>query len=170
VTPPSTQLAEVRRVLRQIEPAAGIEVATLFSSIGFAFLPSQVGAVLLGSIGLLGLLLAAIGLYGVMAYSVARRTREIGVRMAIGAGRRDISRMILLEAARLLMIGSIIGLAMALFVTKPLAMFFVPGLSPKDPATFASVVLVLAATGLLATVGPIRRAISISPLSSLRYE
>ncbi len=169
-TPPATQLAEVRRVLRSVEPAAGIEVSTLFSSIGFAFLPSQVGAALLGSIGFLGLLLAAVGLYGVMAYSVARRTREIGVRMAIGADRRRITVLVLREAAKLLIAGSIIGLAIALFVTKPLAMFFVPGLSTKDSLTFVAVVVVLVATGLLSTLGPIRRAISIDPMSSLRYE
>jgi putative ABC transport system permease protein len=169
-TPPVTQLDAVRIALRRVEPGAGVEVATLYSSIGLAFLPSQVGAALLGSIGILGLLLAAIGLYGVMVYSVARRTREIGVRMAIGASRGDISRMILLDSAKLIGAGSAFGLFIAFFVTKPLAMFLVPGLKPADPLSFLTVLLVLVLTGLLATWGPVRRALAIDPMSSLRYE
>jgi predicted permease len=169
-TPPAAQVAAVRDALRRVEPAAGLEVSTLFSSIGLAFLPSQVGAVLMGSVGLLGLLLAAIGLYGVIAYSVARRTREIGIRIAVGASAREISRMVLLDAAKLLTVGSVAGLAIALLVTRPLSMFLVAGLSPSDPASFVSVMFLLAATGLLAALGPVRRAISTDPIRSLRYE
>jgi len=169
-TPPVTQLEAVRQTLRRLEPGAGAEVATLYSSIGLAFLPSQVGAALLGSIGVLGLLLATIGLYGVMVYSVARRTQEIGVRMAIGASRGAISRMILLDSLKLIAAGSAIGLFISFFVTKPLAMFLVPGLKPTDPVTFSAVLLVLILTGLLATWGPVRRALAIDPMSSLRYE
>jgi predicted permease len=169
-TPPAAQLAVVRQALRRVEPSAGIEVATLFSSVGLAFLPSQIGAVLMGSIGLLGLLLAAIGLYGVLAYSVTRRTREIGIRMAVGATGREISRMILLDAAGLLAVGSVAGLAIALVVTRPLSMFLVPGLSPSDPTSFAGVIVVLAGTGVLASLGPVRRAIAIDPMRCLRYE
>ena len=141
--PPATQLEAVRQALRRVEPAAGLEVATLYSSIGLAFLPSQIGAAFLGSIGVLGLLLAAIGLYGVMVYSVARRTREIGVRIAIGAGRGTISRMILFDSAKFIAAGSAIGLFIAFFVTKPLVIFLVPGLKPSDPLSFSAVPLVL---------------------------
>jgi predicted permease len=169
-TPPVTQLGPVRETLRRIEPNAGIEVATLYSSIGLAFLPSQVGAALMGTIGLLGLLLAAVGLHGVMAYSVARRTRELGVRIAVGATKGDISRMVVLDSARLMLFGSAIGVAIALLVTRPLAMFFVPGLSPSDPTSFSAVLIALAATGLVATLGPVRRAITLDPVASLRYE
>lgn len=169
-TPPVTQLQPVREALRRIEPRAGVEVTTLYSSIGLAFLPSQVGGALLGTIGLLGLLLAVIGLYGVIAFSVARRTREIGVRIAIGATRRQISTMVIVEALKLIVVGSAIGIAAGLFVTRPLAMFFVPGLSPADPLTYFTVVLVLAAAGLVATWGPVRRASSVDPVACLRYE
>ncbi|MCX6636215.1 MAG: ABC transporter permease [Acidobacteria bacterium] len=169
-TPPVTQLDPVRQVLRRVEPAAGTEVATLYSSIGLAFLPSQVGAALLGSIGVLGLLLAAVGLYGVMVYSVARRTREIGVRMTLGASRGDISRMVLFDSARVTFIGSTIGLFVALFLTRPLAIFLVPGLEPADPLSFCAVVVVLMLTGLVATWGPVRRALAIDPASALRWE
>jgi predicted permease len=169
-TPPLNQIAAVRSVLRHVEPGAGVGVATMYSSIGLAFLPSQVGAALMGGLGILGLLLAAIGLYGVTAYSVARRTREIGVRIAIGATTGTIIRLVLTESARLLLTGSAAGLLIAFFVTKPLAMFFVPGLGAGDPLSFGAVVLVLAATGIMATLGPARRAMRVDPVTSLRYE
>lgn len=169
-TPPATQLRAVRDVLRRLEPTAGLEVATLYSSIGLAFLPSQVGAGLLGAVGLLGLLLAAIGLYGVMSFSVARRTREIGIRVAVGANPRAISGMVLRDSIQLIAWGSASGLTVALFVTKPLTMFLVPGLRPNDPLTYLAVIVVLAVTGVLATLEPVRRALTIDPASSLRYE
>jgi len=169
-TPPVTQLDAVRRALRRVEPGAGIEVSTLFSSIGLAWVPSQVGAVLMGGVGTLGLFLAAIGLYGVTAYSVASRTREIGVRIAIGATQASIAHLVLTESAKMLLTGSAAGLLIALFVTRPLAVFFVPGLGPGDPWSFAAVVAVLTATGILATLGPVRRAIRVDPVTSLRYE
>jgi ABC-type antimicrobial peptide transport system permease subunit len=168
--PPLEQLNAVRETLRRVEPDAGLEVSTLYSSIGFAILPSEIGAVLMGAIGLLGLVLASVGLYGIMAYSIARRTQEIGIRMALGATRGAISRMVLGDAARLVFTGSAIGLVIAVFVTKPLSMFLVQGLKPGDPLGFIVVVGVLAATGLAASWGPLRRALSIDPASSLRYE
>lgn len=169
-TPPATQLAAVRQVLRRLEAGAAVDVSTLYSSIGMAFLPSQIGAALLGSLGLLGLILAMIGLYGTLAYAVATRTREIGVRLAMGATRSSISRLVLRDALKLLAAGSAAGLFIAFFVTKPLAMFLVPGVTHADPWSFSAVVAVFALTGLAATLGPLRRAISVDPLTSLRYE
>ncbi len=169
-TAPALHLDAVRHALRRIEPGAGTEVATLYSSIGIAFLPSQVGAVLFGTIGLLALVLAAVGLYGMMAYSVARRTQEIGIRLAIGATRSDISRMVLRDAVTIVTVGSVVGLAIAFFVTRPLAMFLVANLTPADPLSFAAVVVVLGLTSLVASLGPIRRATRVDPASTLRYE
>jgi ABC-type antimicrobial peptide transport system permease subunit len=142
----------------------------MYSSIGLAFLPSQVGALLMGSTGVLGLLLATIGLYGVMAFSVARRTREIGVRMACGAGRGDIARLVLRDSARVTLAGTVIGLLLALFVTRPLAMFLVPGLKPADPVNYAVAALAMTVVALAATCGPILRALRIDPNSALRDE
>ncbi len=170
LTPPAAQLTAVRQALRRAEPAAGLEVETMFSAIGFAFLPSQVGGALMGSIGALGLLLAAIGLYGVLAYSVTRRTREIGIRIAIGAGPKDVSGVVLREFARLLLAGIAIGLAIAFLVTRPLSMFFVAGLSTSDPASYAAVGIVLGITGALAALGPVRRALGVDPLQCLRSQ
>jgi ABC-type antimicrobial peptide transport system permease subunit len=168
--PPALQLDAVRRTLHRLEPMAGAQVETMYSSIGLAFLPSQVGAVLLGSIGVLGLVLAMIGLYGVMVYSVVRRTREIAVRIAIGATRGNILRMVLGDSARLTLAGSLIGLFVAIFVTKPLAMFLAPGLKPADPLNFGVVLLIMLLTGLAAAWGPVRRAINVDPNSALREE
>ncbi len=170
VLPPGGMLGAVRTALRRVEPGAGLEVQTMFQAIGFAFLPSQVGAALMGSIGALGLLLAVIGLYGVLAYSVMRRTREIGIRMAIGASPWDITRMVLREFGGLVAAGMGIGLVVALFVTRPLAMFFVAGLSGTDAGSLGTVVGVLGVTGLLAAVGPVRRALRVDPVECLRCE
>jgi len=125
---------------------------------------------LMGSTGILGLLLASIGLYGVMAFSVARRTREIGVRVALVADRGHITRMVLKDSARVTLAGTATGLLVAFLVTKPLAMFLVPGLKPTDPLNFAAVAVAMLATGLAATWGPIRRALSIDPNTALREE
>lgn len=168
--PPVSQLKGVDDRLRRVEPNAGINTQTLFSSIGFAFLPSQIGAVVLGSMGLLGLLLAMIGLYGTMVYSVARRTQEIGVRMAIGAPRGSIQQLILADAWRMVAIGSGIGIVIALIAMRPLAAFLIEGLPPHDPVTFIAVIAVLAATAGLASWGPARRATAIDPMSCLRHD
>ena len=168
--PPALQLDPVRRVLHAIEPMAGAQVETMYSSIGLAFLPSQVGALLMGSTGLLGLLLATVGLYGVMAYSVARRTREIGVRMAIGASHGHIARMVLRDAARVTLAGTAAGLLVALFATKPLAMFLSAGLKSADPLNFLVVALAMLVTALAASWGPVRRAIRVDPNATLRED
>jgi predicted permease len=168
--PPGEQLAAIRQTLRQAEPSAGLEVETMFAAIGFAFLPSQVGAALMGSVGALALLLALLGLYGVLAYSIARRTREIGIRVAVGATSKDISKLVLADFARLLAGGIGIGLAISLMVTRPLAIFLVPGLRPPDPASLAAVIAVLGAAGVLAALGLVRRAFRIDPLECLRSD
>ena len=139
-------------------------------AMGFAFLPSRVGAALLGSTGLLGLALASIGLYGVLAYSVARRTREIGLRMALGADGNAVLRMVAWESLALLAIGLAIGLGISIFATKPLAIFLVPDLSTSDPATLLTVVAVLGTVAFAATLGPALRALRIDPMVALRYE
>jgi len=169
-SPPAGQIAAVRKALREAEPAAGLEVETMFAGIGFAFLPSQVGAALMGTIGALALFLALIGLYGVLAYSITRRTREIGIRIAVGASWKHVSNLVLADFARLLAAGIGIGLAAALLVTRPLAIFLVPGLRPSNPASVAVVIAILAGAGVLAALGPVRRALRIDPLECLRCE
>ena len=169
-TPPALAVAPVRQALRAAEPDAGSDVATMESSIGFALVPSQVGAVLVGSIGALGLVLAAVGLYGTLAYSVARRAPEIALRVAIGATRQDISRFVMADAAWLVGIGSAIGLLAAFVVMQPLAVFLVPGLTPTDPAVFAGVAVTFAVTTVIAAWGPMHRALKVDPIVTLRHD
>jgi predicted permease len=169
-TPPALAVASVRQALRAAEPDAGSDVATMQSSIGFALVPSQVGAVLLGSISALGLVLAAVGLYGTLAYSVVRRAPEIALRVAIGATKRDISRFVLADAAWLVGVGSAIGLLTAFAVLQPLAVFLVPGVTSTDPVVFAAVAVVFFVTGLAAAWGPTHRALKVDPIVTLRHD
>ena len=114
-------------------------------------------------------MLAATGIYGVMAYSVAQRTHEMGLRLALGAARGDVMRMVLGQAARLAAAGIVIGLAGALLLTRWMsALLF--GVEATDPATFAAVALGLAAIALTASALPARRAMRIDPIVALRQE
>jgi ABC-type antimicrobial peptide transport system permease subunit len=138
-------------------------------ALGFALLPSQVGAVLLGSIGLLALVLSAVGLYGLISYTVASKLRELGLRMALGATPGDVVRLIGREAFGLLGCGMAVGLVLAWLAARPLTMFLVAGLGPTDPAAFGAVILTLMVVGLVATLGPARKALRADPIVSLRH-
>ena len=125
---------------------------------------------MLGAMGILGLMLAAIGLYGVLLYSVSRRTREIGLRVALGATPADILRMIGRHSLVLVGSGMLSGLALAFLVMQPLAVFLVPGLSVLDPIAMLAVIGVLGVVALVATLAPAVRALRIDPITALRYE
>lgn len=140
------------------------------AALALAFLPSRAGAWLLGSMGALGLLLASLGLYGVLAYSVSRRVREIGVRVAMGAGPWRVARLVFGQSLALVAAGSGAGMAVAYFATQPLARFLVPGVRPGDPLTFTLVGGVLALVAAAATAGPVWRALRVDPASALRQE
>ena len=167
---PSAQLKTVEAALRAVDSGVGIDVSTLRAKMGLAFLPSQIGAALMSVAGGLALLLVATGLFGTMAFAVTRRTREIGLRLAIGATRGNVVRMVLTDSVRLLGLGLAAGAAIAWFVTRPLAAFLVPGLTPTDPMTFALVLVVMLTTAAVATWIPARRAAAIDPMISLREE
>ena len=125
---------------------------------------------MLGTMGILGLLLASIGLYGVLLYSVSRRTREIGLRVALGATPGDVLRIV--GTHSLLLVGSGVagGLALAFLAMQPLALFLVPGLSTLDATSFLAVIGVLGAVAALATLAPAIRALRVDPMVALRYE
>jgi predicted permease len=125
--------------------------------------------VLLGVFAVMALLLASIGIYGVLSYMVGQRTREIGVRMALGAQRFDVLSMVLRDGARMTMVGVIIGLVGALGLTRLMAtMLF--GVKPTDPITFISVAVLLSAIALMACYLPARRAMKVDPMEALRHE
>lgn len=124
---------------------------------------------LIAGFGLLALVLASIGMYGVISYSVAQRTQEIGVRMALGAQPRDISAMVLLQGARLAGLGVAIGLVAAFGVSRLIASFLF-GVGAADPLTFGAVTILLMVVALLACYMPARRAARVDPMIALRYE
>ncbi len=144
-------------------------VRTMEQQVEASLAQERLMSVVTGFFAALALLLAGIGLYGVVAYSAARRTREIGIRMALGAQKASVVTLVLREGLRLVGIGLLIGLGAAVVATRFLSTLLY-GVSPTDPATFAVVALILGAVALLAGWLPARRAARVDPASCLRYE
>ena len=167
---PGALAPAVRREVAALDPSLPVyDVKTLVAHLGTALFPARAAAALLGLTGALALLLAAIGLYGVLSYAVALRTREIGVRVALGAERSDVLALVVGRGLRLTGIGVAIGLALCLGVTRFLS-FLLYGISPLDPLTFAAIPALLASVALVAAWDPARRALRIDPAVSLREE
>jgi predicted permease len=144
-------------------------VATLDDAMGIGILPQRVAALVTASLGAVGVLLAAVGLYGTMAYAARRRSREVGIRVALGARRADVRRLILGEAGRLAAAGLVVGLGLAAAGTQLLrGLLF--GLSPLDPLTYAATAALLAGVALVASWLPAREAAAASPMRVLREE
>jgi putative ABC transport system permease protein len=144
-------------------------VKTMRQQINISVWPQELGSGVLGAFGLLALLLAAVGIYGTMSFVVVQRTHEIGIRMALGAARRDVMKSVLAQALRLVLAGLAIGLVGALALTRLIASLLFE-VKPTDPATFAAVCLILTAVAVLASYLPARRAARVDPMVALRYE
>ena len=163
-------LPAIRKELSAVEPAMLAPRVTIWRQVLYDSTQAQRTYMLfLAVFATVGLLLAALGIYGVLAYSVARRTREIGIRMAVGAERGDVLAMVMAEGGRLVVAGIVLGLIAAFWLTRFLRhqLFQV---SPTEPHIFVAVVLVLSAIALLACFLPARRATRINPMEALRYE
>jgi predicted permease len=169
-TEPREAIATMRRDVRSIDPnVAIVDAAPLAQHIVQTLYAEKVAASLLSTLGALALLLAALGLYSVMAYSVTQRTHEIGIRMALGAEPAHVLKLVVSQGLTLTLIGMGAGLLVALAFTRLLASFLY-GTTTTDPTTFIAVCFLLASVALLATYVPARRATKVDPMVALRYE
>jgi len=159
----------IRRTMREVSSGISFDFEGLQEQIRRSLLAERLLATLSGFFGALAVILAMIGLYGVMSYTVAERTSEIGIRMALGARRGDVTAMILRKAIRLLAIGLALGTGLSLAAASATsAMLF--GLKPRDPSTLALATILLAVVGLAASYLPARKAAGLDPIASLREE
>jgi predicted permease len=161
---------ELRTLITSVNPNFLIVTSqTLEDSVALGLVPQRVAASVSASLGLVGLLLAAIGIYGVTAYSVARRTREIGIRIALGAPLRDVVGMVLGQGLSITAIGSVVGLTLAAGVSRLLAAFLY-GVRPMDAGIFSGAVILFTVVSLIACYVPARRAARIDAMDALRSE
>jgi putative ABC transport system permease protein len=167
---PIALLTSLRREVNALDATLPVfEVKTMEEHLGFSLFPMRVAAAMSGSFGLLALLLAAIGIYGVMAYAVSQRTREIGIRIALGARKSDVLRLVARQGLTLVAIGLLIGLIAALLLTR-LMESLLYDVSATDPLTFIVIASLLAFVALLAALVPARRATRVDPMIALRCE
>jgi putative ABC transport system permease protein len=167
---PQPLVAAVREKIQSIDPDLAVSgVQSLDHLVSDSVGQPRLLTALVGAFAAFALLLAAIGIYGVMAYSVSHRMREMGIRMALGAAPRDIVQLVVGQGMRLVLAGIVIGFVASLWLTKFLASQLF-GTQPKDPATFALVALGLALVALAACLIPARRAMRVDPMVALRYE
>jgi putative ABC transport system permease protein len=167
---PASVLSSIRNDVRQLDGGLAIfRAVTMQDVIAEDLQDTSIQTFLLGIFAGLGLLLAAVGTYSVMAYLVSQRTHEIGVRMALGAQRRDVLQLVIGQGTKLALLGVGVGFAISLMLTKLLSsMLF--GVSPRDPVTFGGVAILLVSVALLACYIPARRAMRVDPMVALRYE
>jgi putative ABC transport system permease protein len=167
---PTGLIHAIRSELVQVDknlPMA--DIYTMDEIVAQSVAQPRLEAILLGLFGGLAMLLAAVGIYGVMSYTVTQRTNEIGIRMALGASRAAVLQMIISQGVRLAAIGLAIGIVLALGATRVMTKVLF-GVSPTDPAVFAAILVLLAMVALLSCYIPARRATKVDPMIALRYE
>ena len=167
---PETLAGSLRAAVESMDKNQPLsELTTMDEIIAKNVAPRRFKMLLLGLFAALALVLAAVGIYGVMSYSVEQRTHEIGVRSALGATREDILSLIVAQGFRLTVIGMLTGIAGALALTRYIASLLF-GVTERDPFTFAAVVCVLSVVALIACYIPARRAARVDPMIALRHE
>jgi predicted permease len=159
----------IRAAVRAVDPDLAVDIAPLEQNLEWWRTPSRMVGILAGSLGALALVLASIGVYGVVSFAVSRRVREIGIRMALGADSLDVKKLVLRQAMRPILIGSAIGIAGCAAVSQVLSsMLF--GVSAHDPMAFAGVPVLLVVVAIFASYVPARRATRIDPMTALRHD
>jgi putative ABC transport system permease protein len=169
--PPENLELQIASTIRELAPGLPVTVKTMNQDLqglnGYMFF--RLGAQLSGTMGLLGLILAVVGVYSVVSYAAAQRTHEIGIRMALGAESRDVLKMVLSRSLVMIALGVAVGLLLSFAGARAIASLLV-GVSPSDPVTFGGVMLLLLGVALLACLIPAYRATRVDPLVALRYE
>jgi predicted permease len=167
---PHHYIQAIRATVQRLDPSLTVaDVQTMNEHLGFAFYPARMSASLLGLFSVLGLSLAMLGLYGLLAFVIRRRTREVGIRMALGAQKKDVMLLVVRQGGLLVALGVALGLAAAYAATS-LVTGMLYGVSGRDPFTFAAVSLLLGSVALLAIYLPARQAARVEPTVALRYE
>jgi putative ABC transport system permease protein len=166
---PAQWAAAVRESIQRLDNRTAISMRTLEEMVDRTAISRRTFALLMGVLGAVALLLAAMGIYGVISYLVAQRTHEMGIRLALGAQRRDLLRLVLGQGLTLTMIGVAAGLALAFALTRFLSSMLY-GVSAADPLTFVAIALLLAVVALMASLLPARRAMKVDPIAALRRE
>jgi ABC-type antimicrobial peptide transport system permease subunit len=167
---PAALVPSVRSELRRMDPGVGLfDVRSLREVVDESVARQRFTAWIVGIFAVLALTIAAVGVYGVVSYSVGGRIREIGLRMALGATRRSVTKLVLRETCLMLGLGLAGGLLLCVSATRAISTLLFDT-APTDPMTYAGVVAVLAVTGMVASYVPLRRALSVDPNVALRCE
>jgi len=169
---PESLAAPVKEQIAQLAPGLAIvDIATMDQLLAgaFGFFAFRLAATLAAALGIMGLILAVVGVYGVVSFAASQRTREMGIRMALGANSRDILKLVWLQGVRLIIAGVVIGIAAAWALTRAMT-HLLAEISASDPVTYITVAIILTAVALLACYIPARRAMRVDPMVALRYE
>lgn len=167
---PARVLGPFRRAVAEIDPREVVyAVETMNDVVARSFEPRRFSMLLLAVFAFLALALACVGIYGVISYLIGQRTHEIGVRIALGAQRRDVMRMVLSEGAKMAFLGVGVGIAGGLALTRLMSRVLF-GVTPQDPLTFAAVAVLLSAAAIAASYIPARHAVRVDPIIALGHE